>query len=378
MKAHRADYVIRSLGLIRLLILAFAGMLTAVLVLSGGRPYGAPLDRLDYWTYAVQYLTMAGVYAFTFSPVWPRIHHPVGTAAVLILALGSLMPYRTASESFYITQFVATSAIAIFGIFALVRLPWSWAGSAALIVVGYSAYFVYVIRPMPEGSMPWVSWAFALLMGFVVCRKGEQSDQKLFEAREAVDRLLNSVYPKEVADRLRTGKPVIADQIPEASVMMLDIIGFSAYSASRSAAEVVSDLNELYGILDRLAHEFEIIKIKTSGDLYMAIATGDNSPERMARFALAVVDKASNKWNFRIGLNVGSVAAGVVGESRSLYDVWGDTVNLASRMEQTGMCARVQVSPAFAQKLGNKFQLEERGEIEVKGLGAMCPCWLVA
>jgi len=366
------------LGLIRLLILAFAGMISVVLVLSEGQPYGAPLDRIDYWTYGVQYLTLAIVYGLTFSPIWPKIHHPIGSMAVLILALGSLMPYRTASESFYQTQFIATSAIAIFGIFALVRLPWTWASACALVVVAYSAYFVESIRPLPDGAMPWVSWAFAVLMGIVVCRKGEQTDQKLFEARMAVDRLLDSVYPKPVADRLRAGESVVADQIADAAVMMLDLVGFSKYSSDRPAPEVVRDLNDLYSLMDRLAIECHVTKIKTSGDLYMAIATGPKAADNLACFSLRVLEQAGEKWRFRIGLHLGHVAAGVVGDTRSLYDVWGNAVNLAARMEQTGSEGRIQVSAEFAERLDPSFVLEDRGEVEVKNLGRVRAAWLVS
>jgi adenylate cyclase len=189
---------------------------------------------------------------------------------------------------------------------------------------------------------------------------------------------LDSVYPKPVADRLRTGERVIADEIDEAAIMMLDIVNFSAYSSGRAAAAVVRDLNHLYGLFDSLAESHGITKIKTSGDLYMAISTGPDAAERMARYALALVDRAAAQWSFRIGLNIGSAAAGVVGETRSLYDVWGDAVNLAARMEQTGERGKIQVSPYLAKRLGDNFVLENRGEVEVKGQGSMCPSWLLS
>lgn len=376
MKAHREDYAIRSLGLVRLLILAFGGLLAAIIILTGGQPYGAPMDATDIWNCTLQFVVLLTVLGLTYSPKWGRIHHLVGSVSVTLLAIGTLLPYRNAAEAFYETQFVATSSIAIFAIFGMVRLPWTWAAGAASVVVAFSAYFVAVLRPLPDGAQPWISWAFAFLLGFVVCRKGAQTDQQLFVARQAVDELLDSVYPKPVADRLRRGERVIADEIDEAAIMMLDIVNFSGFASGRPAAEVVRDLNDLYGLFDSLAEIHAVTKIKTSGDLYMAVATGDDAASRMAGYALSLVEQTAGRWSFRIGLHIGGVAAGVVGETRSLYDVWGDAVNLAARMEQTGEPGRVQVSPQFADRLATTFGLEARGEIEVKGQGKMCPCWL--
>lgn len=377
MHEHRADYAQRNIGLVRTLIFAYMVLLTLVIALTRGRPYGEALDQIDYTAFAVQYLVLASCYGLTFTRIWPRVHHPAGTLVVLIVGIGSLIPYRTASAGIYESQFVATSSIAILGMFALARLPWNWVVAAASIVTAYAAWFVYKVRPLPAGSTPWVSWAFAYMLGFIVCRMGERSDEQLFAARAKVDALLDSVYPKSVADRLRAGERKIADEIPEAAVMMLDLANFSEYSRERSAAVVVEELNRLFGIFDERAEEFKVTKIKTSGDLYMAIATGEDAAPRLARFALAVADEARKSWNFRIGLHVGSVVAGVVGDLRSLYDVWGTAVNTAARLEQTGERGRIQISEEFAERIPG-FQLEERGMVELKGIGSKRTFWLLS
>lgn len=375
MDGYRADYTLRSVALVRTIVSVYGILLAIVIVATGFRPYGAPLAGVDYAAIAAQYLTLGAVFGLTYSASWPKIHHPAGTISVVIIAVGTLIPYRSASEGIYITQFVASSSIAIFGVFALSRLPWSWAAAAGVVVTVVAAVFVYRIRPLPDGSAPWISWTFAFMLGLAVNRMGEGADQRLFEARAAVDRLLDSVYPKPVADRLRKGESSIADEIAEASVLMLDLANFTQYSAGRSAAEVVKDLNELFSLFDRLADEQGVVKIKTSGDLYMATTTGDAHAARMARFALALL-AAPTTFELRIGLHCGSLVAGVVGQSRSLYDIWGDTVNTAARMEQTGERGRIQVSARFAECLGEGFPVEPRGAITIKGKGEMETFWL--
>lgn len=374
-REHRADYAKRSVGLVRNLIVGYLILLTVVLVATKGRPYGSPIDQLDGFAFAAQYFVLAVSFALTHSRHWPRIHHPVGTLVVLIAAIGSLIPYRTAAQGIYDSQFVATAAVAILGMFSLARLPWTWCMGAATIVAGYAIWFVYRVRPLPEGSTPIVSWSFAYLLGFIACRIGENADAQLYEARAAVDRLLDSVYPKPVADRLRSGEREIADEIPEAAILMLDLANFSAYSKTRTAAEVVVELNRLFGAFDRLADEYGITKIKTSGDLYMAVATGPQAAAQMARFAIALKEEGGSTWSFRIGIHWGSIVAGVVGDLRSLYDVWGDAVNTAARLEQTAEIGRIQVSEAFAKRVEG-FEFEDRGEVELKGIGPVRAFWL--
>lgn len=375
MREHRADYARRSVGLVRNLIVGYLVLLSVVLIATKGRPYGAPIDHVDGIAFAAQYIVLVLSYGLTYTRVWPRIHHPIGTLVVLIAALGSLIPYRTAAPGVYASQFVATAAVAILGLFSLARLPWSWGAGAASIVTGYSLWFAYYVRPLPPGSTPIISWAFAYILGFIACRIGENADAQLYEARAAVDRLLDSVYPKAVADRLRSGEREIADEIPEAAILMLDLANFSAYSKSRPASEVVVELNRLFGAFDQLADQFGVTKIKTSGDLYMAVSTGADAAARMASFALALQKVGGAAWSFRIGIHWGSIVAGVVGDLRSLYDVWGDAVNTAARLEQSSEIGRIQVSEAFARRAGD-LHFDERGKIELKGIGSVRTFWL--
>ncbi len=200
--------------------------------------------------------------------------------------------------------------------------------------------------------------------------------------RTRSDGLLRNMLPPRVAERLKSGAFTIADSHEQVSVLFADIVGFTNFSAQVSATELVSSLNEVFRRFDALSAEFGVEKIKTIGDAYM-VAAGvsahrvEHAPT-LARFALALRDTAAlsarpdgQPLQLRIGIHTGPAVAGVIGTSRFAYDLWGDTVNTASRMESHGEPGRIQVSEATAALLGPEFSLEPRGQIDVKGKGLM-------
>ncbi|MCX6890244.1 MAG: response regulator [Verrucomicrobia bacterium] len=199
--------------------------------------------------------------------------------------------------------------------------------------------------------------------------------------------LLLSILPASIAARLKSGEAGIADHFPEVSVLFADIVDFTTLSNGLSPQPLVALLNDLFTQFDHLANEHNVEKIKTIGDCYMAVCgVPENRPDHaaaLADMALGIVEhlKQFNRTRgtdlkVRIGLNTGPVVAGVIGRSKFIYDLWGDTVNTASRMEATGLPNRVQVTAEMQRVLAVDFDFEERGEIEVKGKGRL-RTWLL-
>lgn len=204
------------------------------------------------------------------------------------------------------------------------------------------------------------------------------------------ERLLRNVLPQIIAERLK-GRPevtadsfaaVIADKFAKVTVLFADIVGFTSFSADVSAEELVDVLNDLFTRFDLIADSRGVEKIKTIGDAYMAAA---GLPVPVADHAIRVADMAldmleavacfnagsRHRLQVRIGIDTGPVVAGIIGKRKFLYDLWGDVVNTASRMESHGLPGRIHLTDCVRLDLGDHFTFEERGLIQVKGKGDM-------
>ena len=201
------------------------------------------------------------------------------------------------------------------------------------------------------------------------------------------ERLLLNVLPSAVAERLKAGEEPIADSFDEVCVLFADIVGFTALSSNMPPDRLVQLLNELFTSFDALAAARGVEKIKTIGDCYMAVCgapVASAAPtETLASIGLEMLaalapfnQRHGIEVNLRIGLHTGPVVAGVIGRSKFIYDLWGDTVNLASRMESTGVPGRIQVTEAAQRFLAPHFEMDARGEIEAKGKG-LVKTWLL-
>jgi class 3 adenylate cyclase len=205
----------------------------------------------------------------------------------------------------------------------------------------------------------------------------------LAEERAHSERLLLNVLPARVAERLKAHERPIADGFSDVTVVFADVVGFTPMTARLAPSEVVRRLDEIFSACDALAAEAGLEKIKTMGDAYMAVGglderSADDHCRRVVDFALGVlgVVEAFNRahgesLSVRVGVHTGPAVAGVIGTSKFAYDVWGDTVNTASRMESHGVAGAVQVSEATWARVRDAFAFEPRGEIEVKGKGPM-------
>jgi class 3 adenylate cyclase len=208
---------------------------------------------------------------------------------------------------------------------------------------------------------------------------------ELAAERERSEQLLLNVLPQRIVDRLHAGEQRIADRHDDVAVVFGDLVGFTDLSARRSPAEVVEALNGLFSAFDAACAGLGVEKIKTIGDAYLAAAGLPGGSEAhvaaaadLALAMLAAVEAAGPPWQIRIGVHSGPVVAGIVGTTKFLYDIWGDAVNTASRLETTAPPGRIQVSERVAQVLGGDYELEARGEVDLKGKGPMRTFFLVA
>jgi class 3 adenylate cyclase len=201
------------------------------------------------------------------------------------------------------------------------------------------------------------------------------------------ERLLLNILPASIAERLRSGEQVIADRFDELTVLFADCVGFTELSSRLPPAQVVDQLNQVFSTFDGLVERYGLEKIKTIGDAYMVaggLLPGGDHPERVAAMGLEMLseverlrDTSFPGLQVRIGMHVGPAVAGVIGLKKFIYDVWGDTVNVASRMETLGEPGRLQVTESTQRRLRDAFDFEPRGTIEVKGLGPTATYYLV-
>jgi class 3 adenylate cyclase len=201
------------------------------------------------------------------------------------------------------------------------------------------------------------------------------------------ERLLLNILPEPIAERLRQGEPLIADRFDDVTLLFADIVEFTQLSSTLSAPELVTVLNDVFSAFDRLVDAYGLEKVKTIGDAYMVVGGMlDGTTDHTARVAAMALDltaavgriesAARLGIGFRIGIHCGPVVAGVIGTRKFIYDIWGDTVNMASRMESLGVPGRIQVTYQVMDRLRGSFVLEERGLIDVKGKGPM-PTWFL-
>lgn len=227
-----------------------------------------------------------------------------------------------------------------------------------------------------------------LLALFLAVRQVETAEAALEVEHARSEALLYNLLPEEIAARLKAAPDtIIADSLDQTAILFADIVGFTPRSARLSAEELVGFLNRIFSTFDTLAEKHRLEKIKTIGDAYM-VAAGlpqpvDQPVHRVAAMAFdmldamcAFSDEIGDTVEIRIGIHAGPVVAGVIGHQKLFYDVWGDTVNTASRMESHGQAGRIQVTDAARKALKEDYTFEPRGSIEIKGIGALDTWWL--
>ncbi len=205
--------------------------------------------------------------------------------------------------------------------------------------------------------------------------------------KDKSERLLLNVLPRQIADTLRDHDQTIAERYDDVSILFADAVGFTPLSEELEPEAIVGMLNEIYTHFDELVHRYQVEKIRTIGDNYMVVAGAPSRrPDHATVLATMALDMVSYTEDlaastephlrFRIGISSGPVVAGVIGTTKFQYDVWGDAVNTASRMESHGVPGRVQIGPATHALVKDHFRVEPRGSIEIKGKGTI-ETWLL-
>jgi len=263
---------------------------------------------------------------------------------------------------------------------------WFVVFAAAVVVSANTTAWVEPLYQLPDD--PQADGAFTIIgvtiLVFLVMTYFVRQRERY---RHQSDDLLHNILPDEIATQLKEGKGMIADHFDSVTVLFADVVNFTPMSAEMTPTELVGLLNDVFTDIDRFVDEVGLEKIKTIGDEYM-VAAGVPTPRAdhahvIADLALRIQNHVAEKdfgghpITFRIGINSGPVVAGVIGSQKFSYDLWGDVVNTASRMESTGLPGRIQITAATHDLLRDEFLFDARAEIDVKGKGAM-ESWLLS
>ena len=361
-----------------------AGVVVSVLPagILWGAMYWALGERtaaLFPWSYTIVSIALIALFARNRSYSFLRdseLTLILVTPAMLQVSLGGFV----ASSGVVLWSFLSPLGAAVFD---SPRRAWRWFAAFLLLVVA-TIPLAHVVRPHVAALPFWAMTAFAALniaavtlISFSVVLVFAHQRQL---ARNRVESLLLNILPGEIAERLQMEPQAIADDIEEASVLFADVVDFTPLSSELHARAVVGLLDELFRSFDELADRYDVEKIKTIGDCYM-VAAGVPLPrpdhaQALGRIGLDMLECAKTclaengrALELRIGISSGPVVAGVIGRRRFLYDLWGDTVNMASRMESHGSPGAIQITRSTWELLRDEFETEPRGLVEVKGKG---------
>jgi guanylate cyclase len=340
---------------------------------------GEPGAGLVPWAYAAVVVVAVALFAMTRSFALVR---DLFLAAILVApALMTILlgGFDAASAVILWSLLCPLAAIAFAGIGAA---RWWFAGFVAALVAG--VLLPSLVRPVPAELPETLHLAMLVLnigavslLAFVlVASFARQREDALARA----DALLLNILPPRIADLLKARHGRIAEQIEAATIVFADVVDFTPLSSRLPPGRVVDLLDHVFSTFDDLAERYGLDKIKTIGDCYMA-ASGVTAPrsdhaQAAAEMALAMAEAVDaverddgTRLSLRIGINSGPVVAGVIGRKRFIYDLWGDVVNTASRMESHGAPGRIQITESTFTLLGDEYECVPRGRVEVKGKG---------
>jgi class 3 adenylate cyclase len=314
---------------------------------------------------------------------WPVV---VLVASFAALQVYYMLNYPGISAAVPLAVALYTAGAAGYLRWALLVAAWFVAGPLVFrLLVDPEPVLLVLTEVVREVSL----WLAILLLGDAVhSRRTLTRQQRLLEAERArSEGLLRNMLPESIAERLKQRQEVIADASPQVTVLFTDIVDFTSHAERSPPEATVALLNELFSQFDALTESRGLEKIKTIGDAYM-VAGGLPNPRpdharAVAELALEMLDLAARRSHpdgepvrLRIGIDTGPVVAGVIGRRRFSYDLWGDTVNTASRMETTGIPGCIQITERTRELLGDRYVLRERGKIQVKGKGKMLTYFL--
>ena len=366
----------------------FVGALWGILYFVLGQPVAGVLPLsyalISFFSTVVFHFTRR-YEAFVFSQLLLILFTPF----LLMIALGG---------------FVASSGVILWSVFsplsALIfdtprrALRWLAAYLVLILASGYLEFHPLAHSPLPPGlrtlffvmNIGAVSAIVVTLLAYFVSQKNRLFEL-LQDERAKSENLLLNILPREIAAILKNESRTIADHYDDVSILFADMVGFTPLSAELPPVEMVELLNEAFSFFDSLVDKYDVEKIRTIGDSYMVAAgvprgRADHAQTlvrmalEMRSFAASHVFHNGRRISFRIGINSGSVIGGVIGLRKFVYDVWGDAVNIASRMESQGLGGAIQITRATFNLIKDEFVCKPRGTIKVKGRGEM-ETWLV-
>ena len=356
----------------------------AVAITIGIRVAPGPGGRPDALAYALG-LTIAALALARRR--WPLA---VLLASVVTLQVYYLSDYTHTYPAVPLSVALATAWAAGHRRWSLLVAAWYILGPLAYAVFQLSEETRTPLTLLGDAVTNTAMFAAVLVLGEAVrSRQALDREHRLLLAeQERSERLLRNVLPAPIAERLNQGEVVIADAFPEVTVLFADLVDFTTRTRQASPQQVVATLNQLFSAFDRLAERHGLETIKTIGDAY-TLAGGLPTPrpdhaQAVAELALAMrsevarrADPAGRPLQVRIGIDTGPVEAGVIGTSKFSYDLWGDTVNTASRMESHGVAGCIQVTARTYQRLRGGYRFRRRGPVPVRGMGEMVTWFLL-
>ncbi|MDX2272166.1 MAG: adenylate/guanylate cyclase domain-containing protein [Cyanobacteriota bacterium] len=387
-----ADYAHRSLSYVRQVtlsgVLAFGlfGLLDVWVY-----PVGMIRDQLSLLRYGIICPLLLGIFALTYrraSLRWMQLlcSGAIGVAGLGIIGVRMIVPPTPGFDEVHVglllvlvyaytlarLRFVYASAVSWLVVVAYQWMAWQVVGIPSA-VWGKSSFFLVVTSLI--GMFASYSYEFAV-------RKDFWQTRQLQAEQDRSEKLLLNILPKPIADQLKQTQGIIADHFVEVTVLFADLVNFTQLAEQLPPVQLVDLLNQIFSQFDRLVEKYDLEKIKTIGDAYMVVAgiplPRSDHAQAMADFALEMQatlapfrQTSQMDLSIRIGLHSGPVVAGVIGLKKFIYDLWGDTVNIASRMESQGKPGCIQVSEVTAQRLMTDYQLSPPQTIPIKGKGEM-------
>jgi class 3 adenylate cyclase len=391
--AYAAEHARKAVRPVRILIAAIAAFVVLQFVLiSTLAPRGIIADASENFAFRaiIVVASCAILYAITWLPMF--LGRQQAVVACSFAALGAMAIVGTARmpADFLVTRGFINMLGFLLIVFSLTRLRFPQATALAwILTLAYVAYLAKLdVLESAALARHGVTLSLINIWGMLICyqmdvaaRREFASMQLLAEERARSERLLLNILPAPIADRLKSSERAIAEHSDGVTVLFADLVGFTPLSARKTPEELVDLLNRVFTEFDALADVHGLEKIKTIGDAYMAVAgLPERRPDhaaRAARMALAmrdaierIAEDTGEDLPLRIGLHSGPVVAGVIGKRKFAYDMWGDTVNTASRMESHGISGEIHCSEETARLLDG-FELQARDAMEIKGKGRM-------